>query len=166
MPTKLLDKRDWAIDSGLLPMHLAPHNMGERYIMLDGGYYEFCLDLDIEDCTESDYNSYAWSSDVKNYIRVQGENVSVYNWKNRRCDTMKLALVEQKFHQFLKIINSTSINSSDDVTPFLLGLFAQLRNLTQETKQPTEAMNLLFKLLVSIEEEHLDAEVCKRWNIG
>ena len=165
MPTKLLEKKDWAIDSGLLPMHLAPHNMGERYIMLDGGYYEFCLDLDIEDCTASDYNSYAWSSDVKNYIRVQGENVSVYNWKNRRCDTMKLALVEQKFHQFLKIINSTSINSSDDVTPFLLGLFAQLRNLTQETKQPIVAMNLLFKLLVSIEENNIDADVCKRWNV-
>jgi hypothetical protein len=165
MPTKLLEKKDWAIDSGLLPMHLAPHNMGERYIMLDGGYYEFCLDLDIEDCTASDYNSYAWSSDVKNYIRVQGENVSVYNWKNRRCDTMKLALVEQKFHHFLKIINSTSINSSDDVTPFLLGLFAQMRNLTQETKQPIVAMNLLFKLLVSIEENNIDADVCKRWNV-
>lgn len=165
MPTRLLDKRDWANDSGLLPMHLAPHNMGERYIMLDGGYYEFCLDLDAEGSTESDYNSYAWSSDVKNYIRVAGNDVTVYNWKSHRSDTMKLALIEQKFNQFLKIINSTSINSSDDVTPFLLGLFAQLRNLTQETKQPTEAMNLLFKLLVSIEEEHLDAEVCKRWNI-
>jgi len=165
MPTRLQDKRDWAIDSGLMPMHLAPHNEGERYIMLDGGYYEFCLDLDAEGGTESDYNSYAWSSDVKNYIRVAGNDVTVYNWKSRRSDTMKLALIEQKFNQFLKIINSTSINSSDDVTPFLLGLFAQLRNLTQETKQPKEAMNLLFKLLVSIEEDHLDAEVCRRWSI-
>lgn len=165
MPTILQDKRDWAISSGLMPMHLAPHNEGERYIMLDGGYYEFCLDLDVEGGVESDYNSYAWSSDVKNYIRVAGDDVTVYNWRNHRSDTMKLALIEKKFNQFLKIINSTSINSSDDVTPFLLGLFAQLRNLTQETKQPTEAMNLLFKLLVSIEEEHLDAEVCKRWNI-
>ena len=166
MPTRLQDKRDWAIDSGLMPMHLAPHNEGERYIMLDGGYYEFCLDLDAEGGTESDYNSYAWSSDVKNYIRVAGNDVTVYNWKSHRSDTMKLALIEQKFNQFLKIINSTSINSSDDVTPFLLGLFAQLRNLTQETKQPKEAMNLLFKLLVSIEEEHLDAEVCRRWSIS
>lgn len=165
MPTRLQDKRDWAIDSGLMPMHLAPHNEGERYIMLDGGYYEFCLDLDAEGGTESEYNSYAWSSDVKNYIRVAENDVTVYNWKSHRSDTMKLALIEQKFNQFLKIINSTSINSSDDVTPFLLGLFAQLRNLTQETKQPKEAMNLLFKLLVSIEEEHLDAEVCRRWSI-
>lgn len=166
MPTRLQYKRDWAINSGLMPMHLAPHNVGERYIMLDGGYYEFCLDLDVENGLESDYNSYAWSSDVKNYIRVAGDDVTVYNWKSRRSDTMKLSLIEQKFNQFLKIINSTSINSSDDVTPFLLGLFAQLRNMTQETKQPKEAMNLLFKLLVSIEEEHLDAEVCRRWNIN
>lgn len=165
MPTRLQNTRNWATDSGLMPMHLAPHKAGERFIMLDGGYYEFCLDLDIEDCTENDYNSYAWSSDVKNYIRVTGEDVTVYNWKSRRRDTIKLSIVEQKFNQFLKIINSTSVNSSDDVTPFLLGLFAQLRNMTQETKQPTEAMNLLFKLLVSIDEDHLDADVCRRWNI-
>ena len=165
MLTRLRDKRDWAIDSGLMPMHLAPRNEGDRYIMLDGGYYEFCLDLDAETKTENDYNSFAWSSDVKNYIRVSGDDVTVYNWRSRRSDTMKLQLVEQKFNQFLKIINSTSINSSDDVTPFLLGLFAQLRNLTQETRQPVEAMNLLFKLLVSIEEERLDEDVCKKWKI-
>lgn len=165
MPKRLQDPRNWAIDSGLLPMHLAPHKEGERFIMLDGGYYEFCLDLDLETGAESDYNSYAWSSDVKNYIRVVGDDVTVYNWKSRRIDTLKLSLVEQKFNHFLKIIYSTSINSSDDVTPFLLGLFAQLRNMTQETKHPTEAMNLLFKLLISIDEENLDADVCRRWNI-
>lgn len=165
MPTRLQNKRDWAIDSGLMPMHLSPHNEGERYIMLDGGYYEFCLDLDVEVGTESDYNSCAWSSDVKNYIRVTGDDVTVFNWKSHRSDKMKLSLVEQKFNQFLKIINSTSANSSDDVTPFLLGLFAQLRNMTQETKQPTEAMNLLFKLLVSIDEDQLDADVCRKWKI-
>lgn len=165
MPTRLLNKRDWAIDSGLMPMHLAPRNEGDRYIMLDGGYYEFCLDLDAQSKMVSDYNSFAWSSDVKNYIRVLGEDVTVYNWRSQRIDTMKLQIVEQKFNQFLKIINSTSINSSDDVTPFLLGLFARLRNLTQETKQPVEAMNLLFKLLISIEEEHFDNDVYRRWNI-
>lgn len=165
MSTILRTKRDWAIDSGLMPMHLAPRNHGDRFIMLDGGYYEFCLDLDLESKTEKDYNSFAWSSDVKNYIRLSGDDVTVYNWRSRRNDTMKLQLIEQKFNQFLKIINSTSINSSDDVTPFLLGLFAQLRNLTQETRQPVEAMNLLFKLLVSIEEEHFDEDVCRRWSI-
>ena len=165
MPTRLVNKEDWAIDSGLMPMHLAPHNVGERYIMLDGGYYEFCLDLDKEAKSEEDYNSFAWSSDVKNYIRVEDDQVTVYNWRTRRSDKMKLSLVEQKFNQFLKIIYSTSINSSDDVTPFLLGLFAQLRNLTQEKKQPVEAMNLLFRLLVSIEEDHFDADICSKWNI-
>lgn len=166
MSARLISKRDWAIDSGLMPMHLAPRNQGDRFIMLDGGLYEFCLDLDPENKTENDYNSFAWSSDVKNYIRVSGDDVTVYNWRNRRSDTMKIGLIEQKFNQFLKIINSTSINSSDDVTPFLLGLFAQLRNLTQETRQPVEAMNLLFKLLVSIEEDHFDEEVCRRWKIA
>ena len=71
MPTRLENKENWAINSGLMPMHLAPHNVGERYIMLDGGYYEFCLDLDKEAKSEEDYNSFAWSSDVKNYIRVE-----------------------------------------------------------------------------------------------
>ena len=160
MSAILSNKRDWAIESGMMPMHLAPQNAGERFIMLDGGYYEFCLDYDAEDMSQADYNSFAWSSDVKNYVRVAGKNVTVYNWRSRREDTMPLSVIEQKFNQFLNILFKSNINSSDDVTPFLLGLFAQLRNLTQETKQPVEAMNLLFKLLVSLEEEHFDADIC------
>ena len=165
MSAILSNKRDWAIESGMMPMHLAPQNAGERFIMLDGGYYEFCLDYDAEDMSQADYNSFAWSSDVKNYVRVSGKNLTVYNWRSRRNDTMPLSVIEQKFNQFLNILFKSNINSSDDVTPFLLGLFAQLRNLTQETKQPVEAMNLLFKLLVSLEEEHFDADICRKWNI-
>lgn len=166
MATRLIDKRDWAFESGLLPMHLASKNQYERYIMLDGGYYEFCLDLDVEDKSEAEYNSFAWSSDVKNYLRVKGEEVTVFNWHSRRADVLKMSVIEQKFPRFLEILRYNSISTPDDVTPFLLGLFAKLRNLTQESTMPVEAMNLLFKMLISIDEEHLDAGVCEKWNIA
>ena len=166
MATRLIDKQDWAFESGLLPMHLASKNQYERYILLDGGHCEFCLDLDVDDKSEADYNSFAWSSDVKNYLRVKGDSVTVFNWHSRRADVLKMSVVKQKFSRFLKILYDNSFSTSDDVTPFLLSLFAQLRNLTQESTMPIDAMNLLFKMLISIDEEHLDAEICEKWNIA
>ena len=166
MATKLNNKQDWAFESGLLPMHLASKNQYERYILLDGGHCEFCLDLDGEDKSEAEYNSFAWSSDVKNYLRVKDGYVTVFNWHSRRADILKMSVVSQKFSQFLKIIYDNSFSTSDDVTPFLLGLFAQLRNLTQESTMPIDAMNLLFKMLISIDEEHFDAGICEKWNIA
>ena len=159
------EKRFWAEGSGLLPIRLSPVSDKSQYILLDGGLYDFCLDLTDDDDNTANFFSAAWSSDVKNYISVHEDNLVVYNWCKNQAEKVKLTLVQDKFSSFLKILNSNSYRTSDDVTPFILGLFAQFRNLTQEQNEPTLALNLLFKLLITLKENNLSQETCDAWHI-
>lgn len=156
----------WAEGSGLLPIRLSPVSDKAQYILLDGGLYDFCLDLTGEEPDAAKFYSAAWSSDVKNYITVRDEKATVYNWSRQKPESVSLNVLHDKFQAFLKILNSTSYRTSDDVTPFILGLFAQLRNLTQERREPVDALNLLFKLLISLEENDLSQATCNRWEIN
>ncbi len=159
------NRQFWAEESGLLPIHLSPVSEKAQYILLDGGLYDFCLDLTGEKASAADYFSAAWSSDVKNYIALEGDNIIVHNWSRKTSEKVPVHLVRDKFQAFLKILNSTTYRTSDDVTPFILGLFSQLRNLTQERREPEEALNLLFKLLITLQEEDLSQATCDKWGI-
>ncbi len=158
-------KQEWAERSGLLPIRLSPIDNKRQFILLDGGLHDFCLDLTGEQAEPSDYYSAAWSSDVKNYIAVRDNEAIVYNWCREKTEKVKLAVVKEKFSSFLKILNSISYRTSDDVTPFILGLFSQLRNLTKERHNPIESLNLLFKLLITLKEDNLSQDICNYWGI-
>lgn len=161
----ITNKEFWAHGSGQMPVRLSPCEDKKRYILLDGGLYDFCLDLTDEDTDVAAYYSAAWSSDVKNYIALRGERAEIYNWSRGTCETVKQSVLRAKFTDFLKILNTTSYRTSDDVTPFILGLFSQLRNLTKEHREPIEALNLLFKLLISLDDENLSQTTCDTWGV-
>lgn len=165
MANTVKSKQFWAEGSGLLPIRLAPVTNKAQYILLDGGLYDFCLDLTSEDMSAADYYSASWSSDVKNYISIREDSAIIYNWSKNQAEKVKLSLIQDKFQSFLKILNNNSYRTSDDVTPFILGLFSQLRNLTRERQEPTEALNLLFKLLITLTEDNLSQAVCDKWRI-
>lgn len=160
------NEKSWAINSGLMPLHLNPQDGESRYIMLDGGIYDFCLDLSEQEDGVDVYQSRAWSSNSKNYIHLKGDDVIVYNWMKNTADRLSQHIVQEKFGQFIKILNSTSYKTSDDVSPFVLELFRKMRNYTTESKEPIEALNLLYCLLVSLEENSLNADVFDKWSIS
>lgn len=155
----------WAAGSGQMPMRLSPVEDKSRFILLDGGLFDFCLDLTGEDADSAAYYSAAWSSDVKNYIALREERAEVYNWSREKRETVKLSVLKERFSDFLRILNTTSYRTSDDITPFILGIFSQLRNLTLERREPIEALNLLFKLLISLEDKDLSQATCDKWGI-
>lgn len=159
------DIQFWKEGSGLLPIRLTPALDKPQFILLDGGLYDFCLDLTGVEESAASYYSAAWSSDVKNYISISGDNAFVYNWSKQKPEKVKLSLLQDKFQTFLKILNSTNYRTTDDVTPFVLSLFSRLRNLTRERREPTEALNLLFKLLITLKENDLSQATCDKWGI-
>ena len=165
MDDTLQIKQEWARRSGLLPIRLSPTDDKRQYILLDGGLHDFCLDLTREEAEPSSYYSAAWSSDVKNFIAVHNNDAIVYNWCREKTEKVKLSIVNEKFNEFLKILNSISYRTSDDVTPFILGLFSQLRNLTLERHDPIDSLNLLFKLLITLREDEFSQDTCARWGI-
>lgn len=161
----IFNTKEWAATSGLLPIHLTSNNGIDRFIMLDGGFYDFCLDLTKEERDLSTYLSEAWSSNTKNYVFIDNNNVKVYNWLKRDSEVIPLSIVREKFIKFISILNKNSYRTSDDVTPFVLSLFRKMRNQTHERKEPLEALNLLYKLLISLQEENIDSKVCDKWFI-
>lgn len=158
--------KSWADQAGLMPMHLNPNDGLNRFIMLDGGIYDFCLDLSEREDGIDAYKSRAWSSNSKNYIHLIGSDVLVYNWMKDAPDKLPKQVVQDKFSQFIKILNTNCYRTSDDVAPFVLELFRKMRNETAEAKEPLEALNLLYCLLVSLEESTFTAEVFDKWSIG
>lgn len=159
------DKNDWAELSGLMPIQIDPTKKIQRFIMLDGGIYDFCLDFSEENWSKEKYNSIAWSSNTKNYVYVNNDEVLVYNWLLPNVERLPCNIVREKFNQFLRILNSNSYRSSDDVTPFILDIFRSIRNQTGERKEPVEALHILYALLVSLEENNLNTETLKKWGL-
>lgn len=160
------DKNDWAEYSGLMPIQIDPTEDIQRFIMLDGGLYDFCLDFSRESWCKEECDSIAWSSNTKNYVHINNDEVLVYNWLQPNVENIPCNIVRGKFNQFLRILNSNSYRSSDDVTPFILDIFRSLRNQTGERKEPVEALNILYVLLVSLEEDNLNTDTLKKWGLA
>ena len=162
----LKNKISWAQQTGLLPIHLNPKEETERFIMLDGGYYDFCLDLSGEEIQKDICFSKSWSTNTKNYIVVNNtlNQVGVYNWFTETLSSLQCSVVSDKFAQFIQILNHSSYRSDEDIVPFVLRLFRQMRSLTGEKDDPVIALNLLYKLLISLDED-INQINCTRWQI-
>lgn len=165
METKITSNVGWAARTGLLPIHLVPSEEVSRFIMLDGGVYDFCLDFSRQKENFEFYKSLSWSANTKNYICVNHDKIIVYNWLKPKGDVLPATTVEHKFDQFINILNASSVRTSSDVMPFVINLFRSLRNETIERKEPIEALNLLYRLLISLEEDNFSEDVCRKWNI-
>ncbi|WP_346696413.1 N-6 DNA methylase [Barnesiella viscericola] len=161
------NKMIWAKQTGLLPIHLDPKEKMERFIMLDGGYYDFCLDLaDNEDINPEMCFSKAWSTNTKNYVIVDNKQskIIVHNWLLHTSTTLQTDIVTNKFNQFVQILNRNTYKSDEDLVPFVLGLFRQMRNLTGEKNDSIIALNLLYRLLISLQED-INKIDCDEWKI-
>lgn len=142
----------WTKQLGVLPIKLNPILAEERYLMLNGGYSDFCLQS--FDDSDSELDKIAWSSNVKNYLKIIADDVVIRNWYENKTEIVKKDKAISNFNQFYNYIFNKSYKTESDIVPFVIDIFNQLRNITQESSEPLEALNLLFTLLVSIEEDY------------
>ena len=132
----------WIKQFGVLPIKLNPILAEERYLMLNGGYSDFCLQS--FDDSDFELDKIAWSSNVKNYVKIITDNVVIRNWYENKTETVKKDKVISNFNQFYNYIFNKSYKTESDIVPFVIDIFNQLRNITQESSDPLEALNLLF----------------------
>jgi len=65
---QIIEIDSWKRQLGLLPINLFSSQNKDKYILLNGGFNgDFCIDLN-PNIEISDYYSYAWSSNTKNFI--------------------------------------------------------------------------------------------------
>ncbi|SEM18585.1 N-6 DNA Methylase [Chryseobacterium taichungense] len=158
----LKDKSIWEKELGVLPIKINPQEGENRYLMLNGGYSDFCMQtFDDEDAK---LDEIAWSSSTKNFIKIFDDKILIRNWYENKSEEIKKDNIVSNFNQFYNYIFSKSYKTENDLAPFIIDIFRQLRNITLERSEPVEALNILFKLLISIDEDYNNIDA-QKWYI-
>jgi len=157
-------KSFWEHNFGLLPIALFSENSEDSYIMRNGGSGDFCLETNKTVKDICDYNSFAWSSNTKNFVVVNEDEIKLFNWKKNHTENIKKEQVEDNADKFYKYLLSLNYKSENDVVPFIVDIFKQIRNITQERNNAVQALNLLFLLLISLKED-VNTIDFKKWNL-
>jgi type I restriction-modification system DNA methylase subunit len=160
----LFDIQVWKQQLGLLPIHLNPLNENGGHMMLNGGNGDFCLQTTDFESENFDFYSKSWSSSTKNFLIVNNDNVHIYNWLNDKSETVSQKIVAENFNKFYSYLLSKSYKSSKDLVPFIIDIFRQFRNLTFEKSNPVQALNLLFGLLTSLEDD-VNSFNAEKWGL-
>jgi|GEM_PF-3505247 len=161
----LTDINRWQKNFGLLPTHLNPTAFDSTYLMLNGNYGNFCLQIGEKRFSAEEYYSKSWSVNTKHFVTVDSDKVKIFNWSKRRPEEIKLEQVESNFDKFYNYLLTKTYRTENDVIPFIVNIFQQFRNITLEKADPAEALNLLFVLLISIEENYTKIDT-EKWNIS
>lgn len=149
----LEDKNFWKKNYGLLPIHITPQNKDNKFLMLNGGTSDFCFQTFDDDEDIEVFFQTSWSTNTKNYLILGNDNLKIINWYNNSLEEVSKKNVLANSDKFYNYLLSKSFKSQNDVVPFIIDIFRQLRNLTLERENPKEALNLLYLLLVSIDED-------------
>ena len=152
----------WRKEFGLFPITIKPANQGQ-YALLNGGQKDFCIDLNPNGDVNL-FNSYAWSANTKNYIVVSTNDVVIYNWLKSGTERIKINDVEDNIIAFYNYLGKNTYSTGNDVVPFIINLFRKMRNITREKQSPQDALNLLYTLLLSLEND-LNGLDYQKWAI-
>ena len=67
----------WKKQLGLLPINLFSSEQQNKFILLNGGYGDFCVDTN-SDKTADEYYSFAWSSNTKNFVTLKNDKIFLF----------------------------------------------------------------------------------------
>lgn len=144
---------NWKKYLGLLPINLFLENeKNSSYILHNGGKGDFCLSF--EEHNPIDLFSRSWSSNTNNYLTLDNDFVKIYNWKKKQLEPEKIPIsaVSNNYDKFYEYLVDKNYRSGDDITPYVLNIFRQLRNMLNEDDGGNLSLNLLFNLLAMSED--------------
>lgn len=162
--SNLSDINNWKSNFGLLPIKINPINGIDRYLMLNGGSGDFCFQPKNNNENEGFFFGNSWSTNTKNYVVLENDAVKLYNWIKKTTEEIKISDIGNNTDKFYKYLVSKSYKTENDAVPFIINIFRQLRNITQEKENPSITINLLYQLLISINED-ISSINYEEWNI-
>jgi adenine-specific DNA-methyltransferase len=141
---------NWKNKLGLLPIHLFSAQTEDKFILLNGGVGDFCIDTN-PDKNPNEYFSYAWSSNTKNFVTLKESRVSLYNWLKDKKEDYAIRDIENNLPKFYEYLVKYSSKSEYDITPFILNIYRELRRETGEKDEGINAINQLILSLLAVE---------------
>ena len=125
----LTDIDTWKRSFGLLPIHLNPNIEDLKFLMLNGGNGDFCLQTSNEDDIADSYFSKSWSTNTKNFVVFKNDEIEVYNWLKESVEVIPKKQVENNAERFYNYLLSKSYRTESDVVPFVLDVFLFLLDI-------------------------------------
>ena len=117
----------WERNFGLLPIHLNSITVEDKFLMLNGGHGDFCLQTKNYEEERSVYFSQAWSTNTKNYVVVDKDEIKIINWLKENPELISRSDIENNFEKFYIYLLSKSYKTENDVIPFIIDIFRKLR---------------------------------------
>lgn len=146
----------WAKQTGVLPVNLLHcQNAGVlKYAMLDGDINNFCLDYSENQDMDADaYKQQAWSSNMRNYIRVAGDDVMLYSVGKNSPERISKSLVLNNMEKFYQYISpKQDVLTVEGIVPFVMKEFRGIRNWLREENSAESSMTALLYMLASIKD--------------
>lgn len=156
------DRLDIVKQIGAKPTNLF-HKFDNRFLIQNGGKKDFCLDNNQYD-SDIDYNSFMWSTGVKNYILHKNNKLifkSLINSVNNQEISLKKVKDDLKtFYKYIEYINNIDI-SQKTIIDYYINLFKKYKHENYE-KSNLEILNdflvilLFFKNDFVYENNYLD----------
>lgn len=140
---------NWKNNLGLLPIHLFSSETEDKFILLNGGVGDFCIDIN-PDKSPIEYFSYAWSSNTKNFVTLKNNRVFLYNWLKDKEENYSINDIKNNLPKFYDYLVKDSYRSEYDITPFVLNIYRELRRETGEKDEGINAINQLLLSLIAI----------------
>lgn len=156
---------NWKNNLGLLPIDLFSTHTVDKFILLNGGVGDFCIDI-TPDKSPIEYFSYAWSSNTKNFVTLNENRVFLYNWLKGKEENYSINDIKNNLPKFYDYLIKDSYRSEYDITPFVLNVYRDLRRETGEKDEGIEAINQLLLSLIAVESGNNIKDIdLSKWGI-
>ena len=157
---------NWCASLGLLPVPLFGEEKERRYVLLNGGGGNFCLNLD-RPADEASPRDMAWSSDVGQYVHVTRDNVEVYRWDQEGSgEQIPLRDVADRLHQFQRYLELSQPPREFGIVPHVLESFRTLRSILGQSVRGKDALKAFLCLLAcATEKRELTRLNMDRWGL-
>ncbi|MCW5299571.1 hypothetical protein DXT88_15450 [Herbaspirillum lusitanum] len=148
MKTKLSNPEVWRTQLGFLPVPLFADRSDDRYVMLNGGKGNFCLDVATSDADISPAGA-AWSADVDHYISVKNAEITVASWSRPEAkEAYKISDIEGRLPLFQQYLESRQAPREKSVVAHAIGLYRALRGKIRPGQDDHQALLSFMAVLI------------------
>lgn len=154
----------WRTQLGLMPVPLFGQQNERRYVLLNGGKGNFCLDLTGDADDQGTERDRAWSADVGHYVKVDREEVRIWRWDQSSAEAYERALVANNIVKFQTYLEERQPSKTGSVVSHFISIYRQVRTMLGEQITGSEALQAFLYLLASADEGQNGAVTRIDWN--
>ena len=154
----------WRTQLGLMPVPLFGQQNEQRYVLLNGGKGNFCLDLAADADDDGAERDRAWSSDVGHYVKVDREAVRVWRWDQSSPEAYKRGLVADNIVKFQTYLEDRQPSKTSSVVGHFIAIYRQVRTMLGEHVTGSDALQAFLYLLASADQQGVNTVARIDWN--